>query len=195
MAPRRTKPGRTTARLCRRADQMPSAISLMRPSASRLYQFARSGSSARARATWASAGTRSSLHGVQLWDPQTKRRQHVGCYASEEDATRAYGCAAVQASGPGAKRNFPPASIDANPVAVSAASVAPASSAAALGGEKRKADAPAPAADGAVGGAPPRKRGALRAEAAAKASKEVARLPRWSSTRYQTADQTALQSP
>jgi hypothetical protein len=46
---------------------------------------------------------------VQLgsWDPQTKRRQHVGCYASEEDAARAYDCAAVQAHGPGAKRNFP----------------------------------------------------------------------------------------
>jgi hypothetical protein len=34
-------------------------------------------------------------------------QQHIGCYASEEDAGRAYDCAAVQAHGPGAKRNFP----------------------------------------------------------------------------------------
>jgi hypothetical protein len=40
-------------------------------------------------------------------DPQTKLQQHIGCYASEEDAARAYDCASVQAHGPGAKRNFP----------------------------------------------------------------------------------------
>jgi hypothetical protein len=44
---------------------------------------------------------------VKLADPQTKRIRHVGSYASEEDAARAYDFAAVQAHGPGAKRNFP----------------------------------------------------------------------------------------
>jgi hypothetical protein len=44
---------------------------------------------------------------VQITDPQTKRQKHIGCFASEEDAARAYDCAAVQAHGPGAKRNFP----------------------------------------------------------------------------------------
>ncbi|KAG1655817.1 hypothetical protein FOA52_008380 [Chlamydomonas sp. UWO 241] len=44
---------------------------------------------------------------VKLWDPQAKRERHIGCYASEEDAARAYDCAAVQVHGPGAKRNFP----------------------------------------------------------------------------------------
>ncbi|KAG1667901.1 hypothetical protein FOA52_013662 [Chlamydomonas sp. UWO 241] len=44
---------------------------------------------------------------VQLWDSQTKRKQHIGCCASEDNAARAYDCAAVLAHGPGAKRNFP----------------------------------------------------------------------------------------
>jgi hypothetical protein len=44
---------------------------------------------------------------VKLQDPQTKRRRNVGRYASEEDAARAYDCAAVQARGPGVGRNFP----------------------------------------------------------------------------------------
>jgi hypothetical protein len=44
--------------------------------------------------------------GVQLTDPQTKRNQSKGYFASEEDAARAYDFAAVQAHGPGAKRNF-----------------------------------------------------------------------------------------
>jgi hypothetical protein len=44
---------------------------------------------------------------VYLWDGQTKHRQHIGSFASEEDAARAYDCAAVQAHGPGAKLNFP----------------------------------------------------------------------------------------
>jgi hypothetical protein len=44
---------------------------------------------------------------VSLWDPQTKRKRHVGCYTAEEDAGRAYDRAAVQARGPGAERNFP----------------------------------------------------------------------------------------
>jgi hypothetical protein len=49
-------------------------------------------------------------------DPQTKRRRNIACYASEEDATRAYDCAAVQACGPGAKRNFPGEAISELPV-------------------------------------------------------------------------------
>jgi hypothetical protein len=44
---------------------------------------------------------------VQLTDPQTKRLHHIGSYASEEDAARAYDFAAVQAHGPGVERNFP----------------------------------------------------------------------------------------
>jgi hypothetical protein len=44
---------------------------------------------------------------VSLWDPQAKRNRFIGSYASEEDAARAYDCAAVQARGPGAERNFP----------------------------------------------------------------------------------------
>jgi hypothetical protein len=44
---------------------------------------------------------------VSLWDPQTKCTRTIGYFASEEDAARAYDCAAVQARGPGAKRNFP----------------------------------------------------------------------------------------
>jgi hypothetical protein len=39
-------------------------------------------------------------------DPQTKRQRHIGRYASEEDAARAYDYATVQAHGPGTKRNF-----------------------------------------------------------------------------------------
>jgi hypothetical protein len=48
-----------------------------------------------------------SLWRVQQTDPQTKRRQTIGRYTSEEDAARAYDCASEQAHGPGAKRNFP----------------------------------------------------------------------------------------
>ncbi|KAG1655219.1 hypothetical protein FOA52_008895 [Chlamydomonas sp. UWO 241] len=44
---------------------------------------------------------------VQLRDPVTKRSRHIGSYASEEDAAREYDFTAVQAHGPGAKRNFP----------------------------------------------------------------------------------------
>ncbi|KAG1667891.1 hypothetical protein FOA52_013651 [Chlamydomonas sp. UWO 241] len=44
---------------------------------------------------------------VELWDPQSKRSRHIGIFASEENAARAYDYAAVQARGPGAKRNFP----------------------------------------------------------------------------------------
>jgi hypothetical protein len=53
---------------------------------------------------------------VNLWDPQTKHQQQIGRYASEEDAARAYDCAAVQAHGPGAKRNFPGEAVSDPPV-------------------------------------------------------------------------------
>ncbi|KAG1657233.1 hypothetical protein FOA52_000436 [Chlamydomonas sp. UWO 241] len=49
----------------------------------------------------------SSMWHAQLTGPQTKRSRHIGTYSSEEDAARAYDCAAVQAHGPGARRNFP----------------------------------------------------------------------------------------
>jgi hypothetical protein len=56
---------------------------------------------------------------VKLTDPQTKPGQrHIGYYASEEDAARAYDCAAVQAHGPGAKRNFPDEAISELPVSL-----------------------------------------------------------------------------
>jgi AP2-like factor (euAP2 lineage) len=51
--------------------------------------------------------TRDEIWQVMLWDKQTRRSRSCGRYASEEDAARAYDCAAVQAHGPGAKRNFP----------------------------------------------------------------------------------------
>ncbi|KAG1656077.1 hypothetical protein FOA52_005739 [Chlamydomonas sp. UWO 241] len=54
--------------------------------------------------TWNKSG---SSWGVQLWDPLAKRNWHIGSYATEEDAAKAYDCAAVQANGPGARRNFP----------------------------------------------------------------------------------------
>jgi hypothetical protein len=44
---------------------------------------------------------------VRLWDQQAERRQHIGFFATEETAARAYDYAAVQARGPGVKRNFP----------------------------------------------------------------------------------------
>jgi hypothetical protein len=55
---------------------------------------------------------------AKLWDPTTKRQRHVGRYASEEDAARAYDCAAVQAHGPGARRNFPDEASSEMPVTV-----------------------------------------------------------------------------
>jgi hypothetical protein len=53
---------------------------------------------------------------VRVMDPETKRRRFVGSFASEEDAAKAYDCAAVQARGPGAKRNFPGDAISEPPV-------------------------------------------------------------------------------
>jgi hypothetical protein len=54
---------------------------------------------------------------VELRDPQTTKR-HIGYYGSEDDAARAYDYAAVQAHGPGAKRNFPGEAISELPVTV-----------------------------------------------------------------------------
>jgi hypothetical protein len=53
-----------------------------------------------------------------MHDSQTKRQRYIGCYASEEDAARAYDCAAVQAGGPSAKRNFPDEDISVPPVSL-----------------------------------------------------------------------------
>jgi hypothetical protein len=57
---------------------------------------------------------------LRLWDPQEQARgskqEAVGAFASEEDAARAYDCAAVQAHGPGAERNFPGEAINELPV-------------------------------------------------------------------------------
>jgi hypothetical protein len=41
------------------------------------------------------------------WCWPTHSQRHIGYYASEEDAARAYDCASVEARGLGAKRNFP----------------------------------------------------------------------------------------
>ncbi|KAG1660887.1 hypothetical protein FOA52_015929 [Chlamydomonas sp. UWO 241] len=53
---------------------------------------------------------------AQLYDAQTKRKQYIGIYASEEDAARAHDFAAVQALGPGAERNFPGEDISEPPI-------------------------------------------------------------------------------
>ncbi|KAG1659091.1 hypothetical protein FOA52_013737 [Chlamydomonas sp. UWO 241] len=37
---------------------------------------------------------------AQLWDPKAKCKQYIGCYASDEDAARAYDYAAVEMHGP-----------------------------------------------------------------------------------------------
>jgi hypothetical protein len=55
----------------------------------------------------------SSFH-VQMWNPENKCKLHIGCYSSE-GAARAYDCAAVQARGPGANRNFPGEAIGEQP--------------------------------------------------------------------------------
>ncbi|KAG1661858.1 hypothetical protein FOA52_011625 [Chlamydomonas sp. UWO 241] len=45
---------------------------------------------------------------ANLWDPHTKRTQHIGYYTSEENAARAFDHVLVKLRGPGyAKRNFP----------------------------------------------------------------------------------------
>ncbi|KAG1669443.1 hypothetical protein FOA52_004076 [Chlamydomonas sp. UWO 241] len=57
---------------------------------------------------------------VQLWDPQTKRNEHIGYYASEVDTARASDCAAVKLLGLGTKRNFPAEVISEPPVSLGA---------------------------------------------------------------------------
>ncbi|KAG1675743.1 hypothetical protein FOA52_012399 [Chlamydomonas sp. UWO 241] len=52
---------------------------------------------------------------AQLQDPQTKHKQHIGCYASEEDAARAYDREAVRVLGPGAKCNFSDEGVSSEP--------------------------------------------------------------------------------
>jgi hypothetical protein len=91
--------GRTTVRLCRRSDQVPSATSRARPSTRCLRQLVRSRSSSITSAS--TQQQQSSLEQGRLVIRQTKRGQHIGCYASEQDAARAYDCSAVQANGPG----------------------------------------------------------------------------------------------
>jgi hypothetical protein len=59
-----------------------------------------------------------SLWLVQRYDPQTQRSRHIGYYASEEDAARAYDYAAVQARGADAKRNFPGEAVNEPPATV-----------------------------------------------------------------------------
>jgi hypothetical protein len=55
---------------------------------------------------------------AQVYNPQAKRGRSVGYFGSEEDAARAYDFAAVQAHGPGAKRNFPDEAISELPATV-----------------------------------------------------------------------------
>jgi hypothetical protein len=62
--------------------------------------------------------TRNSVWVVQLYDPQTKRQQYIGYYDSEEDAARAYDCAAVKLLGLDTKRNFPEEIISEPPVSL-----------------------------------------------------------------------------
>jgi hypothetical protein len=50
---------------------------------------------------------RNSVWEVSLYDSQNKGKQYIGSYASEEDAARAYDCAAVKLLGLDTKRNFP----------------------------------------------------------------------------------------
>ncbi|KAG1656049.1 hypothetical protein FOA52_004467 [Chlamydomonas sp. UWO 241] len=44
---------------------------------------------------------------ADVWDPGTRRKQYIGFYASEDDAARAYDCAAVEMHGTDAKLNVP----------------------------------------------------------------------------------------
>jgi hypothetical protein len=76
----------------------------------------REAEAAKQLSTSESPGTRPAIHGSCGW--QTKSTRYIGKYASEEDAARAYDCAAVQAHGPGAERNFPGEVISELPLAV-----------------------------------------------------------------------------
>ncbi|KAG1671916.1 hypothetical protein FOA52_003483 [Chlamydomonas sp. UWO 241] len=63
--------------------------------------------------------TRDAVWRVQLRNPHTKRLQHIGTYASEEDAARAYDYAAVEMHGPECtERNFPGELISERPVSL-----------------------------------------------------------------------------
>ncbi|KAG1671908.1 hypothetical protein FOA52_003475 [Chlamydomonas sp. UWO 241] len=62
---------------------------------------------------------RSAVWVANLWDSKTKCQQHIGYYASEEDAARAYDCAAVELYGPDyTKHNFPGELISEPPVSL-----------------------------------------------------------------------------
>ncbi|KAG1654526.1 hypothetical protein FOA52_008531 [Chlamydomonas sp. UWO 241] len=62
--------------------------------------------------------TRGAVWRAQLWNSQTKRRQFIGYYTSEEDAARAYDHALLELRGPGCtKRNFPNELISETPAA------------------------------------------------------------------------------
>jgi hypothetical protein len=54
----------------------------------------------------------------QLWHYCMGRKRNIGRCASEEDAARAYDCAAVQAHGPGAGRNLPGEAISEPPASL-----------------------------------------------------------------------------
>ncbi|KAG1656046.1 hypothetical protein FOA52_004464 [Chlamydomonas sp. UWO 241] len=55
---------------------------------------------------------------VRLKDPETKRKKYIGSYASDENAARAYDCAAVKMHGSDATLNFPGELINAAPVSL-----------------------------------------------------------------------------
>ncbi|KAG1674599.1 hypothetical protein FOA52_001848 [Chlamydomonas sp. UWO 241] len=55
---------------------------------------------------------------ADLWNPETLHKQHIGSYRSEEDAARAYDCAAVKLHGPDTKLNFPGDVVDEPPASL-----------------------------------------------------------------------------
>jgi hypothetical protein len=92
-----------------------AGVPLVSPGGERMGRKRKESSSRYLDVTW---HTGNSTFRVQLTDPPTKCRRHEGYFASEEDAAKAYGCAAVRAHGPGAKHNFPGEAINEPPVAV-----------------------------------------------------------------------------